>query len=98
MSAHHSLRSHSPLKTIFGKIGYTYQAYCHTNKTHTMATNHGGSGQHSDRGINAHETTDTEFEHAQEFHHINTNDFEDSETNNPTRLTAITRELDDLHQ
>ena len=36
----------------------------------------------------------TEKGHAQEFHH----DFEDSEANNPTRLTAITRELDDLHQ
>ena len=48
--------------------------------------------------ITANETTDAEIEHAQEFHHINTNDFEDSDTNNPTRLTAITRELDDLCQ
>ena len=55
-----------------------------------MATCHGGSGQHLDRYINAHKTTDTEIEHAQEFHHMN--DFEDSEPNNPTRLTAITRE------
>ena len=94
MSACHSLRSHSPLKKVFGKIGDTYQAYCHTYKTHAMATHHGGSGQASDRDINAHNTTDTEKGHAQEFHH----DFEDSEANNPTRLTAITRELDDLHQ
>ena len=63
-----------------------------------MATHHGGSGQHSDRDINVHKMTDTEIEHAQEFHHINTDDFEDSETDNPTRLTAITRELDDLCQ
>ena len=63
-----------------------------------MATCHGGSGQHLDRDINAHETTDTEIKHAQEFHHINTNDFQDSVTNNPTRLTAITRELDNLFQ
>ena len=46
--------------------------------------------------INAHKTTDTEIEHAQEFHHMN--DFEDSEPNNPARLTAITSKLDDLHQ
>ena len=42
--------------------------------------------------------TDTEFGHAQEFHHINTNYFKDSETNHPTRLTAITRDLNDLCQ
>ena len=98
MSAHNSLRSHSPLKAVFDKIGDTYQAYCHTYKTHAMATCHGGSGQHLDRGINSHKTIDAEIKHAQEFHHINTNDFEDSETNNPAKLTAITRELDDLHQ
>ena len=61
-----------------------------------MATCHGASGQHLDRDINAHKTTDTEIEHAQEFHHINRNDFEESEPNNPTILTTITRELDDL--
>ena len=42
-----------------------------------MATHHGGSGQPTDRDITAHETTDTEIEHAQEFHHVNTNDFEE---------------------
>ena len=70
----------------------------HTYKTHTMATHHEGSGQPSDRDITAHKTTDTEIEHAQEFHHVNTNDLEESEPNNPTRLTTITRELDDLCQ
>ena len=63
-----------------------------------MATCHGGSGQHPDRDVNAHKTIDAAIEHAQEFHHINTNDFENSEINNPTRLTAITRELDGLCQ
>ena len=94
MSAHCSLRSPSPLKTVFGKIGDTYQAYYHTNKTHAKATHHWGSEQPTDRDITLHKSTDTEIEHAQEFHH----DFKESETNNPTRLTAITRELDDLHQ
>ena len=99
MSACHSLRSCSQLKTVFGKIGDTYQAYCHTYKTYTMATCHGGSGQLSDRDITAHETTDTEIEHAQEFHHVSTNDFKESEPNNtPTRLTLITRELNDVCQ
>ena len=98
MSACHSLRSCSPLETVFGKIGDTYQVYCNTYKTHTMATHHGASGQYSDRDINTHKTTDTETDHAQELHHINRSDFEDSETNNPARLTAITRELDDLCQ
>ena len=54
MSAHHSLRSYSQLKTVFGKIGDTYQAYCHMYKTHTISTHHVGSGQPSDRDINAH--------------------------------------------
>ena len=94
MSACCSLRSRSPLKTVFGKIGDTYKANCHTYKMLTMATQHGGSGQHLDRDITAHKTTDTEIEHAQELHH----DFEDSDTYNPTRLTAITRGLDDLCQ
>ena len=71
-SAHCSLRSHSPLKTVFGKIGGTYQAYCHTYKTHAIATHHGGSGQHPNIDINTHKTVDAESEHAQEFHHINT--------------------------
>ena len=42
MSAHHHTRSHSPLKTVLGKIGDWYQAYCTTYKTHAMATHHGG--------------------------------------------------------
>ena len=96
MSAHNSLRPCSPHKTVFRKIGDTYQAYCHTYKTHAIAICHEVSGQHLDRDINAHETTDTKIEHAQEFHHMN--DFKDSEPNNPARLTAITRELDDLCQ
>ena len=98
MSACHSLRSHSPLKTVFGKIGDTYLAYCHTYKTHAMTNYHGGSGQPSYRDVNAHEITDTEIEHAQEFNHVNTNDFKESDPNNPSRLTILTRELDDLCQ
>ena len=49
MSECHSLRSCSPLKTVLGKIGDTYQACCNTYKTHAMATHHGGSGNPSDK-------------------------------------------------
>ena len=66
ISAHCSLRSHSTLKTVFEKLGDTYQAYCNTYKTHAMATLHGGSGQPLDRDIDVtrevHETTDTDIE------------------------------------
>ena len=52
----------------------------------------------SDRDITTHKNTDTEIEHVQEFHHVSPNDFEESNPNNPTKLTLITKELDDLHQ
>ena len=97
MSACCSLRSCSTLKTVFGKIGDTYQAYCNTYKMHTMATHHGGLGQPLNRDIDvsreAHKVTDTDVEDTQDFHH-----FEDLEHNNPARLTAITRELEGLCQ
>ena len=35
---------HSPLKTVLGKIGNTYQTYCTVYKTHAMATHQGGTG------------------------------------------------------
>ena len=63
-----------------------------------MATHHGGSGQPSDGDITAHKSTDTETEHDQEFHHVNTNDFKEPDPNNPARLTILTREFDDLCQ
>ena len=46
-----------------------------------------------DSDTNAHEIADTEIGCAQEFHHVNKNDFKESEPNNPTRLAPITREL-----
>ena len=99
MSAHHSLRLHSPLKTVLGKIGDTYQAYCNTYKTHAMATHHGSSGHPLDRDIaitrDDQTAIDTDVEN---FHPADTAHFEDLEHKNPTRLAAITRELDDLCQ
>ena len=102
MSAHHSLTWCSPLKTVFGKVGDNYQAYCNTYKTHSMATCHGGLGQPLDRDIDvtreAHEAAGTDTEDTQDYHPVETDHFEDLEHSNPTRLTAITRELDDLCQ
>ena len=92
----------SPLKTVFGKLGDTYQAYCNTYKTHTMSTHHGGLGQPLDRDIDitrkVHETTDTDIENNQDFHPVDTDYFEDLQHNNPVKLTAITREVGELHQ
>ena len=102
MSAHDNLRLLSPLKTVLGRIGDTYQAYCNTYKTHAMATYHGGSGQPLDRITNMtrqeQPVADTNVEVQQDFHPEDTAQFEVLEHNNPTRLTAITRELDDLCQ
>ena len=52
MSACHSTRMHSLFKTVLGKIGDKYQAYCSIYKTHAMATHHGGTGCPLDRDIN----------------------------------------------
>ena len=77
-------------------------AYCNTCKTHALATHHGGSGQPVDRGISvtrkAHEATNTKIEDMQDFHPVERDRFGDIEHKNPARLTAITRELDDLCQ
>ena len=62
MSAHHSTRMCSPFKTVFEKIGDTYQAYCNTYKTHAMATLHRCSGCPLDKDTDLNlETADTEI-------------------------------------
>ena len=67
-----------------------------------MATHHGGLGQPLDRDIDVtrevHETTDTDIENTQDFHPVEADHFEDLQHNNPTKLIALTREVDDLHQ
>ena len=71
MSAHHSIRSCSPLKSVFGKIGDTYQAYCNTYKMHTMATHHGCIGHPLDSDIDQNkenpENAETEIENTHDF-------------------------------
>ena len=67
-----------------------------------MATHHGGSGQPLDRDSDvtreAHEITDTDNENTQDFHPVASDHFEDLQHTNPTKLTALPREVDDLHQ
>ena len=94
---------------VFGKIGDTYPAYCNTYKTHAMATCHGHSGCPLDRDIDVtretQKTADTDIEDSQDFNTAVTlnepeeiDHFEDLKYNHPTKLTAVTREIDDLHQ
>ena len=67
-----------------------------------MAACHGGSRNPMDRDIDVtretQTTTDTNVGDTQDFHPEETDHFEDLEHNNATKLTALTRELDDLHQ
>ena len=97
MSVCHNLRLCSPLKTVLGRLGDTYQAYCNTYKTHAMATHHRGSGKPLDREVNM-TRNNTNFDIPQDFHHEDTDDFENVEHKNPTKLAAYTRELADLCQ
>ena len=97
MPAHcHNLRTHSSLKTVLNRLGDTYQAYCNTYKTHTVATCREGSGQPLDRDATM-TGKDIDVDNLQDFHHKDTDDFENIEQENHTSLAAITRELDDLH-
>ena len=109
MSAHCSIRSHSPLKSVFGKIGDTYQAYCNTYKMHAMATCHGGIGcpLYKDANLNREdiETPEMEIENTHGFDATvalnepeETGHSEVPEYNTHTKLATLTRELDDLCQ
>ena len=102
---------HSPFKTVLRKIGDKYQAYCTTYKTHATATHHGGAGCLLDTDINLNvedsETTgidnDNESTHGSDAtvalggreaeHHPN-----DPIYSNQAKLTALTREINDLCQ
>ena len=100
MSAHHSTRMHLPLKTVFGKIGDTYQSDCNSYKMHAMATHHRGAGQPLDIELDLHkenqEIESTQYLDAavpEEMGHL-----EDPKHNHHTKLLALTRKLDDLCQ
>ena len=69
-----------------------------------MATCHGGLGHPLDRDIDititreASKTTDTDIENKQDFHPVERDNFEHLEHNNPTKLTALTRKIDEICQ
>ena len=87
---------------VFGKIGNTYQAYCNTYKTRTMATHHRGSGSPLDRDLDmtreTQNTTNTDIDDTWDFNTAETVHFEDLKYNNPAKLTTLTWETDDLCQ
>ena len=109
MSACHSIRSHSPLKSVLGKIGGTYQSYYNTYKMHTMATHHRGIGCPFNRDVDLNKenqcNAETEIENTHDLDvTVTVCDTEEighpkgSEYNAHTQLTTLTRELGDLCQ
>ena len=109
MSACHSTRTCSLLKTVLGKIRDSYQAYCTTYKMHTMAIHYEGPGCPLDRGMDIltedpeHADIDNESTHSldttvalggpkAEGHP------QDQVYDNQDKLTALMREINDLHQ
>ena len=93
MSATCKFRLHSPLKTIFNKLGDTYQACCNTYKTQTMDTHHGGVGQPLDSDTTPH-GQDTDIPN--DSYHEDMDNFENMEQENHTNLAILTWDLDDL--
>ena len=104
---------HSPLKTFLGKMGERYQAYCTMYKMHAMATHHGGAAYPVDRNINLHIddmegiNTGPDNDNESTSGSDTTVAFVGSEADghssklipsNQARLTALMRELHDLHQ
>ena len=107
--SYHSTRWHSSLKTVLGKFGDQCQAYCTTYKMHAMATHHGGAGCPLDRGLDIltddpeHADIDNDSTHSldatvalggpEAVGHP-----EDSVYDDQDRLTALTREINNLCQ
>ena len=109
MSAHHSTSSCSPLKTVLGKIRDRYQAYCTTHKMHTMATHHRGTGCSLDRGMDVltEEPEHADIDNESTYRSDATVALGGLEAvghpielvySNWDRLTALMREINDLHQ
>ena len=99
----------SLLKTVLGKIGDRYQAYCSTYTMHAMATCHGGVSHPLDRGldIRAKDPEHADIENESTHSSDTTVDLagpeavghlEDLVYGNQDRLTALMREINKLHQ
>ena len=80
---------------VLNRLGDTYQAYCNTYKTHTMATHHGDSGQPLDRDATM-TGKDTDVDTTHDFHYEDIDAFEHIEQDSHTNLAAFTRKLHDL--
>ena len=109
MSACHSIRLHSPLKTVLGKIRDWHQANCTPYKIHTMATHHGGTSHPLDRGLDIltedpqHADIDSKSTHCSDATVAlggpeGVGHPEYPVCNNQNRLSALTREINDLYQ
>ena len=109
MPAHCNTRMCSPFKTVLGKIGDTYQAYCNIYKMHAMATCHRGTGCPLNRNIDLNREDLTPMyidnDHLPSFkvtvalHKPQEPAYpKDTEFNNDAQLMALTREIGDLHQ
>ena len=109
MSAHCGTRSHSLLKTVLRKIGDQYQACCTTYKTHTMATHHGGTGHPLNGSLDIlaedpeYADINNESTHSSEATVAlggpeSVGHPEDPAYDNQDRLTALMKEINDLHK
>ena len=102
---------HSPLKTALGKIEDRYQNYCTAYEMHVMAICHRGTGCPIDRDTNLQvedtETTDLDNDNKSTSGSGTTINLGGPETeghpndlipSNQAKLTALTREINDLCQ
>ena len=94
MLAHQRLQTHSPIKTVFQKLGNSYQTYINFHKTHTMATCYGGIG---DPSMNDPESWGIDS-NSQENYQGDVNDQEHVEFAPPVTLQHLTHEMEWLRQ
>ena len=92
MSAHHNLRTPSPLKKVLNRLGDSYQSYINTYKMHMVATLHGGTGQPSEMDPNP-QAQDIDIPHD---YLEDVDNFKNIEHENHMQLKELTNELDHL--
>ena len=77
---------HSTLKKVLNKIDDSYQTYVNSNKTHAMATCHGGTGKPSEKDSDSQENDVAIHDEYQ----ADINDFENIEPDHHARLRDLT--------
>ena len=93
MSAYHSLKSHSPLKSVCNKIGGPYQTYINSHNTHAMATCHRGTGEPLEEALAPHEH---DCNIPSEYHSEDMDNFDNVEHEHHTTLKTLTRGFNSL--